>query len=175
MTKNLCGLLVVLGAALLLVPVGAAAGGDPWAAYRFLLGEWVGEGGGQPGQGSGGFTYALELQDKVMVRRNHADYPAAGGRPAFKHDDLMVIYLEPGGAKASYWDNEGHVIHYTLGASADGRTVTFLSDVVRGAPRFRLSHTRGKDDTISIKFEVAPPGKPDEFKPYIEASARRKG
>src|SRR5205823_11916691 len=53
----------------------------PWAAYRFLLGEWIGEGKGGPGQGKGAFSFTTELQGKVLVRRNRADYPAAGGRP----------------------------------------------------------------------------------------------
>ena len=83
--------------ALLLVLLAGAAGraappADPWDACRFLLGEWAGEGGGQPGRGTGGFTFALDLQDKVMVRRNRAELPAAAGRPAAVHDDLMVVY-----------------------------------------------------------------------------------
>ena len=35
-------------------------------------------------------------------------------------------------------------------------------------PRFRLSYSKGKDDAITIKFEAAPPGKPDGFKTYLE-------
>jgi len=33
-------------------PVGK---GGTWAALNFLLGEWIGEGGGGPGQGLGAF------------------------------------------------------------------------------------------------------------------------
>jgi hypothetical protein len=29
-------------------------------------------------------------------------------------------------------------------------------------------------DTLRIKFEIAPPGKPEEFTPYIQAAAQRK-
>jgi hypothetical protein len=49
---------------------------------RFLIGEWEGAGGGGPGLGKGTFSFALDLQDKVIVRRNHAEYPATAGRPA---------------------------------------------------------------------------------------------
>src|SRR4051812_45877588 len=94
---------------------------DPWAGCRFLLGEWVGE-GGSSGRGTGTFTFALDLQDKVMVRRNRAELPAGAGRPAAGHEDLMVVYLGVGSpSKAVYFDSEGHVIHYNLSVSDDQR------------------------------------------------------
>jgi hypothetical protein len=169
-------LLLALLAGAFQVGVGQAAPEvDTWAACKFLLGEWVGEGEGKPGQGSGQFSLALDLDGKVMVRRNHSEYPASGGRPAAKHDDLMVIYKAPGGqVKASYWDNEGHVIQYAVSASPDGRILTMVSDPVRGAPRFRLTYTGGKEDTVGIKFEMSPPGQADAFKTYLEGNCRRK-
>jgi hypothetical protein len=174
MAKRTLQAALVLGLVLAPLYAKAAAADDPWAPYRWLIGDWVGEGTGGPGQGSGGFTFALELQDKVIVRKNHADYPAQGSRPAFRHDDLMVIERpEQGTAKATYWDSEGHVIHYRLSPSADG-TATFLSDTSERGPRYRLAYTRGDALTVAIKFEIAPPGKPEAFKTYIEARARRK-
>jgi hypothetical protein len=92
------------------------------------------------------------------------------------HDDLMVIYREAAGkpARAIYFDNEGHVIQYTLSFSADDRTLTFVSEAAPAAPRFRLKYAKGAGETVRIKFEIAPPGKPDAFKTYLEGSARRK-
>jgi hypothetical protein len=148
---------------------------DAWEPYRYLLGDWVGEGGGDPGKGSGQFSFRLELQDKVIVRKNRAEFPAAGGRPAATHDDLMVIYRAEGGAptKAIYFDSEGHVIHYTASFSADHATLTFVSDAAPSTPRFRLSYTKFEEGSVGIKFEIAPPGKPDAFKTYLEGKARR--
>jgi hypothetical protein len=176
MIKCISKLAFTLGIGLFAMLAHASAAGDPWAPCRFLVGDWVGEGSGAPGQGSGEFSLALELGDKIMVRRNHAEYPATGGRPATKHDDLMVIYPRPGGKglEASYWDNEGHIIHYALNPSPDGRALVFVSDVVAGAPRFRLTYTKTKPDTLGIEFEIAAPGKPDNFKRYLEATAHRK-
>ena len=54
---------------------------------RFLIGEWEGTGGGGPGSGKGTFSFALDLQDKAIVRRNQAEYPATADRPAVRHDD----------------------------------------------------------------------------------------
>ncbi len=153
----------------------ASADDDPWKPYRFLVGDWVGEGSGEPGKGSGGYSFAWDLQEKVLVRRNRSEYPATPGRPAFTHEDLMVIYRgESGGpTRAIYFDNEGHVINYTATFSQDQQTLTFLGDIAPASPRFRLSYARGKGEMVRIKFEIAPPGKADAFKTYLEGNAIR--
>lgn len=146
-----------------------------WSAWQFLLGEWVGEGTGDPGQGSGTFSFQLDLQKRILVRKNRADYPATKDRPAFSHEDLMVIYQDTANsARAIYFDNEGHVIHYAASFSKNQDTLTFVSTPMPSAPRFRLTYVKGKNQTLGIKFDIAPPGKPEEFAPYIQATARRK-
>jgi hypothetical protein len=151
----------------------AGAADDPWSEFRFLLGEWVGE--GKAGQGSGRFTLATELQGKILVRRHRAELPTAAGRPAATHEDLMVVYREPGGKqlKASYFDSEGNVIQYAVSASPDKQSLTFVSDPKPAAPRFRLTYTKEKEGTVAVKFEITPPGKPDGFRTYLEGSVRR--
>ena len=146
-----------------------------WDGWKFLIGEWVGEGGGDPGQGSGGFTYGFDLEKRILVRKNFADYPATKDRPAFRHDDLMIVWQDPGKAiRAEYFDNEGHVVHYSVEFSKDSNSVVFVSDPSPSAPRFRLTNTKTGPKTIAITFEIALPGKPEEFSPYITASARKK-
>lgn len=145
-----------------------------WDAYRFLLGEWVGEGSGDPGQGSGGFTFSLDLQNTVLVRKNYATYPATKDHSAFSHNDLMIVYQEKGTTRAEYFDNEQHVIHYTISISSDSTSFVFVSDPVASEPRYRLTNTKQGTDSIKITFEIAPPGKPDSFTRYIEAVAHRK-
>ena len=142
---------------------------DRWSPLTFLIGEWTGEGGGGPGQGSGGFSFLPDQNGTVLIRRNRADYPTAKDRPAFSHTDLMVVYREPGETKlrAIYFDTEDHVIHYTVEASADGNSVQFVSD------NYRLTYRKSGPDTVAIKFEIAPAGKPGAFATYIEATARR--
>jgi hypothetical protein len=82
---------------------------DAWAGWGFLIGEWTaGTGSGVPGQASNGsFTLTRELGGTILVRKNHAEYPPAGGRPGIVHDDLMIIYHEGGATRAFYDDNEG--------------------------------------------------------------------
>lgn len=141
-----------------------------------LNGNWQGGGKGEPGTGTGGFTFAYDLQNKVIVRKSHAVYPAANDHPPITHDDLMTVYAD--GAekklKAIYFDNEGHVINYEIEMSADKTSVVFLSGVIAGQPRYRLSYAKLKDGALNVKFEIAPPGSPDDFKTYLDGKVWKK-
>ncbi|NWJ42532.1 MAG: hypothetical protein HXX12_16340 [Geothrix sp.] len=147
-----------------------APAADPFAPVRFLVGEWIGEGGGKPGASSGGASYRFELDGKVLVRRNVADVAAANGRPASRHEDLMTVFEEGGQLKAFYLDNEGHVIHYLVTPRPEG--VAFTSEPTPG-PRFRLTYLKTSDSLVTLRFEIAPPGKPEAFATYIEATTRK--
>ncbi len=139
--------------------------GPSWNA---LVGEWRGEGKGAPGEGSGVASFRFELEGSVLVRRNVADYPAAGSKPAVHHEDLMVVTPgpSPSEARAIYFDNESHVIEYTASWSADGKTLTFLSSASAPGPRFRLVYRVLGPERISVDFDIAPPGA-SEFKTYV--------
>lgn len=146
---------------------------DRWADWQPFLGAWEGAGGGGPGQGSGGFTFTTELQGAVLVRHNYAQYPATKDKPAYRHDDLMVIYPDASGKKtrADYWDNEGYVIHYVVGFT--GHKLVMVSDAGQPGPRYRLTYVKTGDNDLKLTFEIAPPEAPEKFKIYIEASAKR--
>jgi hypothetical protein len=145
------------------------------APLSFLLGEWEAQGGGAPGEASGGFTFTPELQGRVILRTNHADYPAAGGKPSSRHDDLMVLFAtDDGTLRADYYDSAGHVIRYS-GSVPGADQLTLVSDPANAAPRFRLSYKLRMDGTLDGSFEIAPPDKPDTFQPYLSWTACRKG
>ena len=144
--------------------------------WEMLVGEWAGDGSGSPGSGTGTSSFQFDLQKQVLVRRSHSEYPALGGRPATVHDDLMVIYPGTGEeARATYFDNEGHVIEYTATWSAGGDTLTFLSKPTSGTPQFRLIYKRLDAQTLSVAFEMAAPGQTGAFKPYVSGKLKRKG
>ena len=105
----------------------------------------------------------MELSQRVIVRRNHAEYE--GGA---KHDDLMVIYLE-GAPRAIYFDSEGHVIRYNVAYPAKD-SVVFESDAAQPGPKYRLSYWMEKS-VMKGKFEVAPPGA--KFKVYLSWGSRK--
>ena len=138
----------------------------------FLVGEWRASGGGEPGQGTGSATFTRGLQDRVILRTNYADYPAAEGRPASRHDDLMVIYAGPrGGIRADYYDNEGHVIHYVVQTPAPRKAV-FVSEAAGSEPRFRLSYELGSTGELKGEFAIAPPDSPEAFRRYLSWVSR---
>ena len=147
-----------------------------WEPFRFLLGDWTGEGTGTPGEATGGFSFSFDLEGKILIRKSRADYPATKDKPAYSHTDLMVIYQEPDGkaTRAIYFDNEGHVIHYSVGFSRDQNTVTFLSDPSATSPRFRFTYNKVKSGSMTFQFDIAPPGKPEAFSRYLEGSLHRK-
>ena len=160
-----------------MIAIGFALAG-PGAGYaeahfsdlEFLVGDWQGEGTGIPGQGGGEFSFRWDLDRKVLVRTSSTDYPATKDRPAFTHRDLMVVYRNTGGGglRAIYYDNEEHVIDYTVAAAQGSGIVQFVNE------RFRLTYTKTSDSSVSIRFEIASWGGPASFSTYLEGTARRK-
>jgi hypothetical protein len=171
--KN-CVVLVILLISALSLSAQQPAKTANWDSWKFLLGEWIGEGGGGAGLGEGGSKFYLDLQDRILVRTNFSGFPATKDRPAFSHNDLMIIYQESDTTRAIYFDNEGHVIHYSAEFSKDMITLTFTSEIKPSEPRFRLSYSKEPENKLKLKFEFAPPGKPDAFSTYIEAVMKRK-
>ncbi|HTR53136.1 MAG TPA: hypothetical protein VMJ10_20715 [Kofleriaceae bacterium] len=132
-------------------PEPTPAAPEPDAALRPLaplIGAWQGT---DPARHtSGRFTLVPELGGKVLVRHNHDDTPQG------PHDDLMVIYAAKDGLRASYFDNEGHVIAYAVTAAENH--VELVSDAAPGAPRFKLTYDLHGNDELAIDFAIAPPG-----------------
>ena len=137
MKFGLAGLLFLASAAY------AQPAAPRFESLQFLVGNWIGEGGGQPGAGQGEFSFASELDGHVVVRRSY-NQPASGPR----HEDLLIVYLD-GGPRAIYFDSEGHVIHYTMSVPGPN-SVVFAS---KDAPGYRLSYAlEGKK--LNGKFDV---------------------
>jgi hypothetical protein len=168
MVLTLCSL-VWLGAA---APPNALSETKFAPHWRALAGQWRSE--AATGLGTGTCAFRFELGDHIIVRTNHAEVLPAGNRTGGIHDDLMVIH--PGAsqtqARATYWDNEGHVIDYTATWSADGHLLTFLSSPGAG-PRFRLTYKIQGADGVDVSFDIAPPGQDGAFKTYTSGRMRR--
>ena len=150
---------------------------EVWGPWRFLMGKWEAAATGEPGEGKGTFSFTVELQGKILVRRGRTDFPATPGRAAFAHEDLLIIYPESGAApnRAIYFDSEGHVIRYAATFSEQGKALTFVSEPSPQSPRFRLTYRQAENGALKVKFEIAPPGKPEAFVTHVEGLARRLG
>jgi hypothetical protein len=147
------------------------AGGDVWKKLGFLLGRWTGVAGDKEtpqGAGQGEFSFELQLDRKIVVRKSYAEYKSEP-----RHDDLMVIYLDvPNDSpRAIYFDSEGHVIRYNL-TFPSANAVVFESDGTEAGPRYRLSYWMERA-ALKGKFEVAPPG--GEYKSYMSWTSKKKG
>jgi hypothetical protein len=146
-----------------------------WDRWQFLLGEWVGEGGGQPGQGGATMLYQFDLQQQILLRSSHMDFTATEDRPAFAHDDLTVIYPDEAGTmRGRYYDNEGHIIQYVVSFPQDNDTIVFVNDPLPAAPRFRNTYLKGEAGKVTTRIEIALPGSPDGFSVYVEGVVRMK-
>jgi len=119
------------------------------------------------GAGQGGFSFAPELDGKIVVRHNRANYNSGA-----RHEDLLVIYLESPNEKphAIYFDTEGHVIRYNLTFPSANRVI-FESEGSQPGPRYRLSYWMS-GAALDGKFEVAPPG--GDYKAYLSWSSKKK-
>jgi hypothetical protein len=92
-----------------------------------------------------------------------------------KHQPILTANMEicftsmwRGPAKtlrAIYFDNEGHVINYSVSAPAPGNVI-FLSDPAVPGPQFRLTYAL-KDGVMSGKFQMHMPGQND-WRSYLE-------
>ncbi len=145
-----------------------------WQNWQYLIGDWIGEGSGEPGEGTGGASFSLDLDGQVLTRKSWLSFPPQNGQPAFTHADLLQTYQEiDGSLRALYIDNEGHIIHYSVSTNQQG-DIVYISDIIAGAQRFRLTYLKDPDESFRIRFEIAPPGQPEAFKIHVESKSIRK-
>ena len=142
-----------------------------WDNWSWLIGNWVGEGSGQPGKGGGSFTFKPDLNQKILIRKSHSEYFSTGNKPGVIHDDLMVIYPDYSGSpvKAIYFDNEGHTINYSI--TYPDKTIVLTSDKILDIPVFRLIYSQLDDQTVDAKFEISQDGL--KFNTYVEGKSRK--
>jgi hypothetical protein len=163
----LCGLAASAACA-----AGPAA--DPWKPLQFLIGTWEAktQGGSAKADGSGTYTFQLELRNHILAR--HSGGEACKGPADFncEHGDLLYVYREAPGQtyKAIYFDNEGHVIRYDVTTAS--ASVTFLSDPSSPGPQFRLQYSLD-GSIMSGKFQMRMPGQ-TQFNSYLEWSGAKR-
>lgn len=142
-----------------------------WDQWNWLMGEWAGEGSGQPGQGSGTFSFRPDLDQKILVRKSHSEYPPSADKPKIIHDDLLIIYPDYTGhaSKAIYFDNEGHTINYSI--TYTNQSIELLSEKIPNIPVFRLTYSLLDNSTINTKFEMSQDG--EKFFTYIAGNSKK--
>ena len=141
-----------------------------WDKWENYIGNWIGEGSGIPGKGGGTFSFTLDLDKNVLIRKSHSGYPLPDGKVQ-THDDLMVIYLDINlnPSKAIYFDNEGHTINYQI--SYVDKTIILTSEKVPNSPVSRLVYSMLDNETCNTRFEISQDG--EQFTPYIQGNSKR--
>ena len=148
----------------------AQSASDPFARLSFLIGTWEAKTINNPAvTGTGKYTFRAEMNGHILARHTTSDASKCKGPADFncEHGDLLYIYSDSPGEplRAIYFDNEGHVIHYIVGAPTPA-SAEFLSDPAQPGPQFRLFYEL-KDATMTGKFQIRMPGQ-HEWKSYLE-------
>ena len=148
---------------------------DPWAPFEFLIGNWSGQWSGQPGVStSGSVSFSFDLAKTIIVRRTRVTFPAgADENSGFTHEDLLVIYREPGDPRfrAFYVDAEGFVVNYVASGVTSQPSVVFTSDPAGRGPQFKLVCEMSKDGVLTMDFLIAPPG--GGLRSHVKCAIRR--
>jgi hypothetical protein len=163
--------LIVIMAFIGFISTSFAQQSSSWDKWNWLMGNWAGEGSGQPGQGGGTFSFKPDLDQKILIRKSHSEYPASANKPQIIHDDLMIVYLDYTGnaSKAIYFDNEGHTINYSITYAE--KSIALISDKMPNVPVFRLTYSLLDDATVNTKFEMSQDG--EKFMTYIEGKSKK--
>jgi hypothetical protein len=155
-------------------PLFAQENSNGWEKWQYLLGEWTGDGSGQPGAGAGSFTLKTKLGGSILERKGKTEIEATATSPALIHEDVMIIYKNREGnpVKSIYFDNENHVINYEITYS--DKKIIMTSEINQAMPRFRLIYEMLENNLMNTRFEIAMPNAPEDFKMYLEGKSRKK-
>ncbi len=136
----------------------------------YLVGRWRDESrSGEPGTSTGGGEiWRLALDGQILVREAWCEYPATAKRPALRHEDLLIVFVDAGTeVRGIFWDNEGHLIQYReVHADPDGKGVGFVNDPATPGPRQWLKYRYEEPDHLSAVFSLHYAGAPG-FTPYL--------
>ena len=113
--------------------------------------------------------FRSELNGHIVARHSIGDSSKCTGPADFncEHSDMLYIYADAPSQPlhAIYFDNEGHVIHYSVTAPTP-TSAEFLSDPQQPGTQFRLFYEL-KGTIMSGKFQMRMPGQPG-WKSYLE-------
>ncbi len=145
---------------------GAQSKTSPLAPLSFLIGKWQSE--STPGID----VFRKDLGGHIIVRSAQSKCVGTSDQ-ASSMRSVMTIYSDSDGKiRAIYFDNDGHVVRYRV-AGMSPSMVQFVSDDADRGPHLRLTYSRTDDRTMAVKFEMAMPDHPSEFRSVAEANETR--
>ena len=149
-----------------------------WLPLKPFLGQWVGEGGGEPSKGKYERSYQFILGKNFIEIRNKSTYQPTNRYPNGEvHEDLGYFSYDKSlkTFKLRQFHIESFVLEFVLDSiSADKKTMVFVTVAnenipkgMRGKETYRLI----SENEIEETFEVAEPGK--EFELYSKVKLVR--
>jgi hypothetical protein len=149
-----------------------------WTPFQPLLGQWKGQGNGEPGQSKVERTYKLGVGGTFIVVDNRSVYPAQKANPSGEtHVDHGLIGFDKQRKKyvMRQFHVEGFVNQYVLEELApDGKKLVWTTEAIENiAPGWRARETyliKSQNEFTEV-FELAAPGK--DFEVYTRSEFRR--
>lgn len=151
---------------------------DVWQPLRVFLGNWKGQGAGEPGKGEYERSYRFIFNERFIEIKNSSSWLPTDQNPKGEvHEDLGYLSYDKGRKTfvLRQFHIEGFVNQYKLESiSEDGTRIVFISEAIENIPAgWRAKETyeiRGNDE-FTEAFELAPPDK--EFEIYSKATLKR--
>jgi hypothetical protein len=139
---------------------------DPFAAVRFLAGEWQGSATGEAGEGRVSRSYAFVLHGRFLQERSTTTYPPqpANARGEVHEQQSFISYdRQRARLVLRQFHGESFVNTYALDPASTPERLVFVSEDFENfddAWRAREVYERISNDELVETFELAPPGKP---------------
>lgn len=149
-----------------------------WLLLKLFVGEWKGEGGGQPGKGKYERSYQFILNKRFIEIRNKSTYEPTTQHPSGEvHEDIG--YFSYDNSRKTFMLRQFHiesfVIRYRIDSiSPDKKTIVFISESIENIPigyRAKETYRLISDNEIDETFEIAEPNK--EFAVYSKVKLVR--
>ncbi len=149
-----------------------------WLTLQPFIGEWKGEGGGEPGNGRYERSYQFVLNKNFIEIKNKSVYPPTDKNPKGEvHEDIGYFSYDRGlkKFKLRQLHLEGFVNEFTLDSiSADNKTFVFLTYAIENIPkgwRAKETYRLINPDELEEIFELAAPSQ--EFEIYTKVNLKR--
>lgn len=137
-----------------------------WLPLKALVGNWKGEGGGEPGKGKYERSYQFVLNKRFIEIRNKSTYePTAQNPKGEVHEDIGYFSYDNGRKTfmLRQFHTEGFVNQFKLDRiSPDKKTLVFITESIENIPagyKAKETYSLLSDDEIEETFEIAEPGK----------------
>ncbi len=137
-----------------------------WLTLKPFIGQWAGEGGGEPGQGKYERSYQFILNKNFIEVKNKSTYKPTDKNPKGEvHEDIGYFSYDKSlkKFKLRQFHVEGFVNEYVLDSiSADKKTFVFLTSAIENIPKgWKAKETYHliSENEIEEIFELAEPNK----------------